>query len=61
MDATVRRGEPSYFCVPSTLDYEQVKDIVVAYMRDNPEERHGFAFVIVEKALARAFPECSAP
>lgn len=47
------------FCVRSTVTHEQVRDIVVAYMRDHPRERDGFAFALVERAIFDAFPACS--
>lgn len=59
LDATIRSGDPSFFCVSSTVDYEQVKDIVVVYLREHPAQRDGFAITLVDRALAQAFPDCA--
>lgn len=46
-------------CVRSTITYPQITDIVLAHMRTHPEERDGFAFMLVERAIYDAFPECT--
>jgi hypothetical protein len=46
-------------CVRSTLTNQQVRDIVVDYMRRAPRDRDGFAWVQVRNALADSFPGCA--
>lgn len=58
--ATALPWNSEAFCVRPTVTYPQVRDIVVAYMRDRPKERDGFAFALVERAIYDAFPKCSA-
>ncbi len=34
----------------------QVRDVVVKYLKDHPEERHFLASILAVKALSKAFP-----
>ncbi len=34
----------------------QVKDVVVKYLRDHPEDRHLLAAILIVEAVSRAFP-----
>lgn len=43
-------------CVPEKVPASQVRDIVVKYLRDTPEERHYTAASIAAMALSKAFP-----
>lgn len=43
-------------CVPEKVSAAQARDIVVKYLRDNPQERHYSAAGIAAKALSVAFP-----
>ena len=45
-------------CVPSDATNEQLRDVVVAYLRDNPETRHHAARSLAWSAYREAFP-CS--
>ena len=45
-------------CVPSGVETGQLKEIVVAHLRDNPADRNLSASVLVLAALAKAYP-CS--
>lgn len=44
------------FCEPEEVPLSQVRDIVVKYLRDNPEHRHEVSVVLVYAALHRAWP-----
>ena len=43
-------------CVPEQVSAAQVRDIVVKYLQDNPQDRHYSAAAIAAKALSIAFP-----
>ena len=43
-------------CVPEKVSQAQVRDIVVKYLQDNPQDRHYSAAAIAAKALSIAFP-----
>ena len=43
-------------CVPEKVTAAQVRDIVVKYLQDNPQDRHYLAAGIAAKALSIAFP-----
>lgn len=43
-------------CVAENVSNGQVKDIVVKYLKDHPEERHLLAAILIVKAMAQAFP-----
>ena len=43
-------------CVPDSVSNGQLKDVVVKYLKDNPEERHILAAILVVKSVAKAFP-----
>lgn len=47
-------------CVPSEVQNEQIKDVVVQYLNEHPAIRHGGARSQVNLALTAAFP-CVAP
>jgi hypothetical protein len=49
----VRRYE---FCIPAAVTFGQAQDVVTAYLRNNPSTRHIAAAILVEHALADAFP-----
>jgi Ssp1 endopeptidase immunity protein Rap1a len=51
-----------YFCEPEEATLGQVRDIVVKYLRDNPEHRHEVSIVLVYRALQKAWPgPCASP
>ncbi len=43
-------------CIPPTVENGQVIDIVVRYLRSNPEVRHESARMLIQSALKKAFP-----
>jgi len=43
-------------CVPENVTNGQVKDVVVKYLKEHPEERHIQASILIVKAVAQAFP-----
>ncbi len=43
-------------CSPALSTYGQVKDVVIKYMKENPETRHLEAFYIVSDALRKIWP-----
>jgi Rap1a immunity proteins len=55
MFAAVRLKSEPFFSVPNEAKSEQVKDIVVKYLRDNPETRHKPAGMLTFLALEKAF------
>lgn len=44
------------FCIPSTANAGQLRDIVHNFLRDNPKVRHEHAGAIVMVALVSQFP-----
>lgn len=44
------------YCTPNTATSEQVVDVVVSYLRENPEVRHKPAQVLFTDAMTEAFP-----
>lgn len=44
------------FVIPDDASITQVRDVVVNYLRDNPDKRHWAAVVLVWNALQGAFP-----
>jgi Ssp1 endopeptidase immunity protein Rap1a len=43
-------------CVAENVSNGQVRDVVVKYLRDHPEERHLLAAILIVKAMSQAFP-----
>jgi hypothetical protein len=43
-------------CIPPNVPQGQVRDIVIKYLADKPEERHVRAASVVVAALSAAFP-----
>jgi hypothetical protein len=43
-------------CSPAVSTYGQAKDVVIKYMKENPETRHAEAFYIVADALRKTWP-----
>lgn len=43
-------------CLPDRVSKGQIRDIVVKYLQDNPQERHYAAVGLTAKALSLAFP-----
>jgi hypothetical protein len=50
------QNAPSVVCAPSGIVVEQLSDIVLAYLRANPEVRHYPAADIVMLAFSKSFP-----
>lgn len=49
-------GERDRICFPEGVTLGQAKDVVVAFLRDNPSSRHEEAGALTVIALMRAFP-----
>jgi hypothetical protein len=43
-------------CMPAEVTGQQLRDVVLEFLRDNPAKRHLAAAVLVAKALSDAFP-----
>jgi hypothetical protein len=59
--ASIIREEPeseqiNMLCVPTGVEAGQLRDVVVAYIRNDPANRHGSAALQVYLALITAFP-----
>jgi hypothetical protein len=55
MFAAVRLKSERFFVVPNEAKSEQIKDIVVKYLKDNPTTRHKPAGMLTSLALDQAF------
>jgi hypothetical protein len=55
MFAALRLKSEPFFVVPNEAKSDQLKDIVVKYLKDNPETRHKPAGLLIFLALERAF------
>jgi Rap1a immunity proteins len=56
MFATVSLKSKPFFSVPNKVSSDQLRDVVVKYLRDNPETRHKPAGMLTIFALKEAFP-----
>ncbi len=56
MFATVSLKSKPFFAVPDKVSSDQLRDVVVKYLRDNPETRHKPAGMLTIFALKEAFP-----
>lgn len=54
--AAVARGDVTIACMPADVTADQARDVVVNFLRDNPQSRHHSAVSLIELALADAFP-----
>jgi Rap1a immunity proteins len=54
--ASVGLGAKPSFEISEKVELGQLKDVVVKYLNEHPEERHSRAAVLVQSALVRAFP-----
>jgi len=43
-------------CVAEGANNGQVRDVVVKYLKDRPEERHILAAILIVKAMVQTFP-----
>jgi Ssp1 endopeptidase immunity protein Rap1a len=43
-------------CVPENVTNGQIRDVIVRYLTDHPEERHMLAAILVAEAMGKAFP-----
>ena len=55
-DAAELDARPPKICIPLGVTQGQVKDVVIDYLRRDPQHRHVTAVVQVELALAVAWP-----
>ena len=55
----LRASRDKDHCIPSRLEKGTLKDIVVKYLRDNPEKRTQSAAIVVNLAIYEAFPGCN--
>lgn len=53
---SVRDKSQMPFCVPDGVTKGQAAEVVVKYLRENPEQRHIAASVMATVAMRRAFP-----
>ena len=63
VEGEVVRAIPSVrpsWCIPSGVENEQTRLIVVKWLKANPEKLHGDADILVQHALVDAFP-CETP
>lgn len=44
------------FCLPPEAELGQFREIIVAYLRNTPKDRHGSARLLGQIALAEAYP-----
>ena len=44
------------YCIPGNANNEQVSDVVISYLRDNPSDRHNTARALITEAFVKAFP-----
>jgi hypothetical protein len=44
------------FCLPPEAELRQFVEIIVAYLKDTPKDRHGSARLLGQIALAEAYP-----
>lgn len=56
MWATVSLKSKPFFMVPKKASSDQLNEIVVKYLKDNPETRHKPAGMLTFEALNKAFP-----
>lgn len=54
--ASVSSGTKQFFEISEKVELGQLRDVVVKYLKEHPEERHLHATVLVYKALREAFP-----
>jgi hypothetical protein len=43
-------------CIPESVSNSQIRDVVVKYLKEHPEDRHLLAEILVVQALAKTFP-----
>jgi Rap1a immunity proteins len=46
----------SGYCRPHNVTYRQLRDVVAAYLRHHPENRHEAAMTLVVRAVTTAWP-----
>lgn len=49
-------GAPQLICPPEGVTMRQTRDVVLAFLNDNPAERHGDAAALTIVAMMKAFP-----
>jgi len=52
--------EQKGICLPDGVTREQMKDVVTSYLRDHPDDRQKWMFVLASEGLVAAFP-CKKP
>jgi hypothetical protein len=55
---TIATSRDLAYCIPDGSTAAQLRDVVLRYLRQHPEERHRLAAVLVASALAGAWPQC---
>lgn len=55
-DTDAALGRPVSVCLPQAVERGQVRDVVVKWLLDHPEQRHQYAPDLVIKALSSVFP-----
>ena len=56
--STIGTNRDLAYCIPAGSTGPQVRDVVVQYLTNHPEERQRLASVLVAEALAHAWPQC---
>jgi Rap1a immunity proteins len=44
------------YCIPKTVDLDQVTDVFCNYLRDTPQERHNLPPLLFNDAMEKAWP-----
>jgi len=44
------------YCIPHNANNQQVSDVVITYLRNNPSNRHNSARALISEAFRNAFP-----
>jgi len=52
---TAAHPEQRRSCIPEDVTNGQIKDVVLKYLRDHPEDRHLLAAILIVEAVSKAF------
>ena len=58
LSAVVATSRTRPYCIPLNSTSQQVKDVVVKFLNDHPEERHLLGSTVVAEALSQVWPSC---
>lgn len=54
--AQIIKGSKPFFCVPTGVVYEQIKDVFTAFLNSHPEKRQMSPSNLMAMAMSEAFP-----